>query len=50
MPTWTNSGRKVMEELNLITVEEGMKQALVHSLTKKGQHVSDLLLQLLDEV
>ena len=50
MPTWTRAGSQVMEELGLITVEEGQRLRLNHTLTEKGQRVSDILVKLLNEI
>ena len=47
MPTWTKSARPILLELGLIQIEEGKRRRVIHSLTEKGTHVSDQLINLL---
>ncbi len=50
MPTWTKSARPILLELGLIQIEDGKRRRVIHSLTEKGQRVSELLVKLLNEL
>lgn len=48
LPTWTRTARPILLELGLIEVTKGEKRRVIHSLTDKGEKVTDSVVKLLE--